>query len=482
VLHNKVGVPKSFSLFGHFSVVFFLSISFLQAETFENFKRSTADAFLAYKDKNDIEFAKYLKQHFRAYIALKPVNIYDGKKPDIIPPSMSKKVKSSGPTISVNIQKQETMQEPLIQKSKDEVKDIIFSFFGSNLKFDIPNGIKNARYYPQNQKGISRFFNIVASSEYESLLHDIDTVCNNLELNDWGVYLLINTISKHALLNSDDAKLLSWFLFNKMGYFVKVGLVSKHIVLMYNSKKIIYSIPSYKFKDKSFYLIENNKSNPTRVYSYEKDYPSSTKAFDLSLKTLPKFINNVKKKTLKFKQYSKNYEIEFSYNKNIIDFMMTYPQADYETFFNAPIQNQTYEDIAKGLKKYIDGKKASTAINFVLNFVQNAFLYQVDNKQFGHEKVMFAQEALYYEKSDCEDRAVLFSYLAKKLFGFSVVGVKYKDHMATALYIPIKGDEVRAKSKRYVIADPSYINASIGQSMPKYKLLKPESFIMIDKN
>jgi hypothetical protein len=112
--------------------------------------------------------------------------------------------------------------------------------------------------------------------------------------------------------------------------------------------------------------------------------------------------------------------------------------------------------------------------------VQNAFTYEVDEEQFGREKVMFAQETLYYDKSDCEDRAILYAYLVRKLFHVGVIGVKYKDHMATALYIPMDGDSVRKGRKRYVIADPTYATANIGMSMPKYKSVIPESFIVVN--
>ncbi len=95
---------------------------------------------------------------------------------------------------------------------------------------------------------------------------------------------------------------------------------------------------------------------------------------------------------------------------------------------------------------------------------------------------MFANETLYFDKSDCEDRAVLFSYLVKELFGVSVVGVKYKDHMATALYVPMSGDSVKAGKRKLVLADPTYINSSIGQSIPKYKSLIPESFVVVKKD
>jgi hypothetical protein len=92
---------------------------------------------------------------------------------------------------------------------------------------------------------------------------------------------------------------------------------------------------------------------------------------------------------------------------------------------------------------------------------------------------MFTEETLVYKASDCEDRAVLFAQLIKKLFGVRVVGVKYSDHMSTALYIPLKGDSVRVGKRRYVMADPTYINANIGQEIPKYRDIQPESFIRL---
>jgi hypothetical protein len=94
---------------------------------------------------------------------------------------------------------------------------------------------------------------------------------------------------------------------------------------------------------------------------------------------------------------------------------------------------------------------------------------------------MFAEEALYYNKSDCEDRAVLFAYLVKKLFGISSVGVLYSNYMTTALYIPMKGDSVPVGKRRFVIADPSYINANIGDLMENYRALKVKKIISLKK-
>ncbi len=508
---NKDGQQKLFRLFGHFSLALAIGFTSLNAsggQSFADFKKSQVNTFQTYKDERDNTFNNYLKETFEAYKVSQSAPLYEKPKPKKINPAKEIKQKPVGPKITIKIKevlhvepkvepiviKKEVIQ-PKITKPKSnnkprakpvpivKAKDFYIDFYGSNLGFNKPNGIKKANFYPQSQKGISNFFNAAASSDYEDLISDINKVSKAMNLNDWGVYLLVLRVSEKIFIAQDDTKLMSWFIFNKLGYAVKVGLANKHIVLLHYSKKTIYATPNYSFAKKKYYVVANYaKGSVGRLFSYKQDYPGSTKALDLSLSSLPNFQSNMQNKTLVFKQFGNEYNIPFKYNLNLIDFMATYPQADYETFFNAPIDARTYKDIAVSLKKYIDGKKASDAMNFVLTFVQKSFKYEQDNQQFGREKVMFAQETLYFEKSDCEDRAVLFSYLVKELFNVPVVGVKYKDHMATAIYVPIDGDKITARSKKYVVADPTYINANIGMSMPKYKSIQPQSYIIVKSN
>ena len=482
---NKDGEQKSYRLLGLFSLtLLFLSTSLL-AESFSDFKRSQESSFAAYRDQRDAAFNKYLKEQWKEYTAQAPQSLYEKEKPKSITPTIQKEIKSVGPKISIKV-----VEEPkadvniTLVEVKPAIKkhDMEFDFFGKSIGFNVEDNVKSARFYPHSQTGIVSYFNTIASSDYDDLVRDIEGKSKALELNDWGVYLLVSQMSHKLFENQDDSKLFVWFILNKLGYDVKIGLSSKHIVLMHYSQKVIYATPSYTFSGKKFYVVSNySKGSVGRVYTYNQSYPDATKPLDLGLKKLPNLIQNREKKTLLFKQYGKEYRVSYGYNKNMIDFMATYPQADYETYFNAPMQEATYQDIARELKGYINEKQASVAINFVLNFVQKAFKYERDQQQFGREKVMFAEETLYYDKSDCEDRAILFSYLVKELFGVGVIGVKYKDHMATALYIPMKGDSIKAGKRRFVIADPTYINANIGQSMPKYRSSTPESFIIVRK-
>ena len=480
--HNRDGEQKSYSPLGLFSLVFLLCFTTLSANSFEDFKRTQSKSFTKYKDERDSAFNNYLKQEWQEYLKHTDVELYEAPKPREIIPAKVEQIKSVGPRITIEEKKDD--KKSFIPKQtiikKEIKKDVLFDFFGSKIGFNIDENLKGARYFPQNKKGILNFFNVVASSEYENIISSIKSISKRLDLNDWGVYQLVIKLSKNIYPNQDDRNLFSWFVFNKLGYSVKVALSQRHTVLLFYSKKVIYATPNYSFSNKKYYVVSNYaKGSVGKLYSYEQNYPDAQKDLDLSMKKIPNFALDIKQKELSFKDYGKTYKIDFKYNKNLIDFMSTYPQGDYKTYFNTPLDDITYNSILKGFKKYINGKKATDAINFMLHFVQKSFKYERDIQQFSREKVMFAEETLYFNSSDCEDRAILFSYLVKKILGIGVVGIKYKDHMATALYIPIKGDSVRIAQKKFIIADPTYINANVGQSMQKYKSIRPESFIVV---
>jgi len=482
VQQNKVGEPKSFKLFGHFSFIILISSAALVADSFSDFKQSQQTSFTNYKSEADKEFSGYLKADWEQYKAKMSRTLYEKPKPQKIDIVSEKKAPSIGPKVYLKIPKTlPKMEKPKkILEQKVIQKNTVFDFYGAKLGFNVAASLKEIRFYPYNQEGIANYFDAISSNKYESLLEEVRRYKKDLLLNDWGVYKLVEYCAKTIYNNNDEAKLFTWFMLNKLGYDVKVGLNGKNIILMHYSKKIIYNTPVYTFNKMKYYVVSHYaKGRVGSVYTYAQNYPSANKGLDLSLDTLPLLPMKKTLKVLSFTQYGTSYTTKFEYNQNLIDFMATYPQAEYDVFFNAPVEAQVYNAIAKDLKKYIDGKHASDAMNFVLNFVQKAFKYQVDDLQFGREKVMFAEETLVYDKSDCEDRAILFSYLVKKLFHVGAVGVKYKDHMSTALYIPIEGDSVKVANRRFVIADPTYINANIGQNMPQYRKIYPERFILV---
>jgi hypothetical protein len=111
----------------------------------------------------------------------------------------------------------------------------------------------------------------------------------------------------------------------------------------------------------------------------------------------------------------------------------------------------------------------------LLRFSQTAFGYKVDKELFGREKPMFPDEVLYYDYSNCKDRAILFAYLVRRLTGLEVVGLDYPGHISTAVRFRgnVPGDAVQVRRERFVICDPTYINANAGMCMPQFQGVQP---------
>ena len=165
-----------------------------------------------------------------------------------------------------------------------------------------------------------------------------------------------------------------------------------------------------------------------------------------------------------------------------MDFYNTYPHpynkkeqgASWVYYANAPLDQEVQSELYPVLRAAISGKSQKTAANILLNFVQTAFEYKTDNEYWGYERPLFSSETLYYPYSDCEDRSILYSRLIRDLIGLDVVFLHYEGHLATAVAFDedITGEYVKINGRKYLVCDPTYINASIGMEMPDLKLLK----------
>ena len=82
--------------------------------------------------------------------------------------------------------------------------------------------------------------------------------------------------------------------------------------------------------------------------------------------------------------------------------------------------------------------------------------------------------------SDCEDRAILFCNLVKNILALDVAFVSYPGHLATAVHFTqdISGDYFLVNGKRYLVCDPTYINAPIGWTMPGMNNSTAQVFLM----
>ena len=137
-------------------------------------------------------------------------------------------------------------------------------------------------------------------------------------------------------------------------------------------------------------------------------------------------------------------------------------------YANTPVDCTVGESLYPALRKQLQGLSQLEAVERLLNWVQTAFVYEYDENVWGHDRAFFAEETLYYPKCDCEDRSILLSRLVRDLLGMKTVLVYYPGHLAMAVGFTedVRGDFLTLGGERYIVCDPTYINARVGRTMP----------------
>jgi hypothetical protein len=64
----------------------------------------------------------------------------------------------------------------------------------------------------------------------------------------------------------------------------------------------------------------------------------------------------------------------------------------------------------------------------------------------------------------------------RELVGLDVVLLDYPNHIATAVHFnqEVKGDYLMVDGVKYVISDPTFINAPVGRCYSKFKTMVPK--------
>lgn len=459
------------------------AFSFLQAQSFEDYQKEQASAFKNYQDQMDVAFVSYLKSQWSHVHGKPPSELYQKKKPKQSP--MKKEaVAENNEKLLIDAQKPVLLEpehivkkEPAslpkeVQSSKYEYKDI--SYYGLGLNIAVDKSLPTHLRAIKSSDDISQFWDKMSHydfSETIKLLHQYET---NYKLNGWSMYQVTARLSKSLYDQSYEHKLFSWFLLNKLGYRVKVGYTKSSVVLLSATEDQLYSTPFVTMNSRRYYALDYYPNRRIgALYTYKKDFPAAKKGIGFSLKTLPLLPYKAIEREVVFKDHDLDFTINL--NQHLLEYMKAYLQVDYKIYFDA-VQDSVFEDtIVKKLSALIADASEKEALDLLLHFVQKSFAYQTDDEQFGHEKVMFAMETFFYPYSDCDDRAVLFAYLSERLLGVKVVGLKFSDHMATAIHVKkVANDLDYLQIDSFIVADPTYINANLGYAMPKYLNKKAE--------
>ncbi len=437
--------------------------------------------FQAYKDKRDKEFTAFLKTQWQAVDMLKGSERDEVPKPDVVPeakpePAVLKPVRRP---VVVTVPKPETKKpRAVVAIASKPGKQLNIDFYGKQLRFYYQPALQRVLASNINKEAISDYWSALSRSNYDDLLKQLANQKQSLHLNDWAYALLINKLAVKINTNrQNESTLLSWFLLTKSGYQARVAYSKAIIYLLLTSTHEMFEVSYFTFDNKRYYAVEFDgiRHKPGRVYTYDGEYPDATRALDMQVTPVVASSGQVVSRHLPFTFEGNNYSVTVKYDRGRVAFFKTYPQLDLPLYFSSGVYKVTATPLQKQLAEYMLGMSEQQAVNFLLRFVQTSLKYETDVRQFGKENYLFPEETLSYTYSDCEDRAVLFSWLVKSLLNLDVVGLSYPGHVAAAVRFKedVAGDSLFHNGKRYVVTDPTYINANAGMTMPDFKQYKP---------
>lgn len=447
---------------------------------FNEFRQETREQYNAYNDSVNKIFIKYLEESWIKFQVNTPIPIPKKPLPQMeISKSEEKPQTSIGlPVDSIIRQKDSTDDFNLRipqNSNKENSRRVKILFYGAELQF---------HFYPEysftinniEEKAVANAWKQLSNSPYEELINELLFYRNDMNLNDWGIYQLLNCITDNLFpARKENQVIFSTFIMNQLGFRMKIGKSDNCLVSLISFQSAVYEQPFINFDNEKYYVFGSTNSQ-NGIYSYSINYPNTNKRINLQAK---------RPFRLALSLYSKQCELEnktysININKNLIDFFQTYPQTDIIIYANTPISNITRKSLEKELLPDITNKSEQESVDYLLHFVQTAFEYKNDVEQFGREKFFFTEELFYYPFSDCEDRSVLFSQLVRRFLGLQVVLLDYPDHVTAAVKFndSVPGDFVNIEGDHYVICDPTYLHGKAGQSIPRYRKQKVKIYIL----
>ena len=446
---------------------------------FEKFRKGAGEEFETFSQKIDKEFSDFLANSWETFHTNEEIDLDPKPKPQDIPVPPKEVIDEDlGDLESLVVSapaSYNSFEMPTKESSREfatQYFGVTSSFFGQQVAVKLDETIREVALGQLTNEAIAKGWERAVETDFEQTIFDLNRYREAFNVNDFGYYLLVESIMKKVSPDENKQKLLSWFYLLKSGYDVKLGMAGEKLVHMIPSSTRIYGKRYMELQGRIYYVMDNSS---VEVTTYDKQYPMATKSFDFGISKPIAFIPQIKQRPVSFSYNNETLTFNFSYDQNAIDYYSAFPLVDYPLYIRSSMTGVAKESLIDNLHPMVKDMDAYTAVDFLLQLVQKGFPYKTDDEQFGREKFYFPEEILHYPFSDCEDRSAFFAYLVSELTDREVVALDYANHVATAVAFDEKlpGEYITSANGKYYVCDPTYIGAPIGKAMVDSREDKP---------
>lgn len=308
---------------------------------------------------------------------------------------------------------------------------------------------------------ISRFYGQLERSQYQSLLEDLQSQKEQLQLNDWLYFKLCQQATKQIYKNrkKQEQLIFIWFLLNQSGLDTRITFREQEVFLCAYTNEKIFDAPLIMLDDKIYVNISeigNEVYDEGPVYLLDFIPNPKGRSFSFSLNIMPRLKPEIEQKYIRFQFLDSLYHWPVQVDRSYIQIMKDYPFIDETEYVRAPMSNPLLNSLLPQIKNSIKDMDTQLSVQFMVNFTRSAFKYMEDKEYFGRSKPMIPDEVLHYPVSDCEDRSALFYALVEHTLGLPMILIAYPDHLSVGVYLPqVLGETIYYQGKKYLYCDPT---------------------------
>ena len=453
---------------------------------FNTYKKNVQTEFKAYRDKVNAEFEAFMRKSWDRMEG-EPAKVRPSLEKDVTPSVVPDNQISNTPEgkrlTKVELApapKPQPVPEPIVPIEEVKIpqqKWMTVTLYGTSCKVRCDPADK-VILKGLDEESVANMWDALGNVKYDNLLADCLNIRKDLALCDWAYIKLVETITGKIYGNSNtrESVVFQAYMLTQSGFDILIARSTDNsrLHMLQASDCDIFQHVYWTIAGRHYYLMDN--SGAKSLYIFTESFPG-TNPMRLLMTGENKFAaKSSTPRTLKSKRYS-NLSVDVSVNTNLLAFYNDYPSSfekgdrytKWRAYAQVPLDKVTKDMLYPTLKSYVKGKSENEAVNIILNFVQTAFVYGYDDKIWGGDRAFFAEETIFYPYSDCEDRSILFSRLVRDIVGLDVVLLYYPGHLATAVKFneDVKGDYLMIGGKKFIVCDPTYINARVGMTMPK---------------
>ncbi len=302
----------------------------------------------------------------------------------------------------------------------------------------------------------------------QKLVYQMDSISVQFGMDDIAYLLFLDKVSKCVYSNILEQGLFKYALLKTKGYRVLLGYSSDYLTVYGHLDFKVHNVAfvnygKFVFTDLSF--LQNLE--PCEEILLEASLEG--RAITMNDKRPPLFNVLSKQYNIHFEYEGMQYNFEGRLNHSLVSYYRDLPAIEFgQVYLNYQFSEQAKNSLINSLRQATKNMFPSKQIDFLLQFAQTAFLYRTDYESMGMEKFAFPEEVLANQFADCEDKSVLFAYLAKEVLDLPSVALIY--YVDNHLNVGVAFNHKSAynfiyNNQKYLVCEPSGLGFKPGENI-----------------